>query len=115
MGKGVAQTLTTSCNQAVVEPSGYYSGTSKAFEGHPLKGLARTLKAEKHDSCVVFEDYKIRKLTPKECFRLMGLTDEQIDKVQTAKVNGKPISNSQQYKMAGNSIVVHQMKFLKNL
>lgn len=58
----------------------------------------------------IFQEYRIRKLTPKECFRLMGLTDEEIKKIQDAG-----ISNSQQYKMAGNSIVVDQMFFLKNL
>lgn len=46
-------------------------------------------------------DYWIRKLTPRECFRLMGVSEENIDKIQRAG-----ISNSQQYKMAGNSIVV---------
>ena len=45
--------------------------------------------------------YRIRKLTPKECFRLMDVDDADIDKIQAAG-----ISNSQQYKMAGNSIVV---------
>lgn len=54
VGKQVAQTLTTSCNQAVYEPSGYYSGLSEAFATRPLEGLARALKAEQHDSCVVF-------------------------------------------------------------
>ena len=58
----------------------------------------------------VLTGYRIRKLTPKECFRLMGLTDEEIQKIQDAG-----ISNSQQYKMAGNSIVVDCMFFLKNL
>ena len=58
----------------------------------------------------VKEQVRIRKLTPKECFRLMGLTDEEIQKIQDAG-----ISNSQQYKMAGNSIVVDQMFFLDNL
>ena len=43
----------------------------------------------------------IRKLTPKECFRLMGVDDIDIDKIQAAGV-----SNSGQYKLAGNSIVV---------
>ena len=46
-------------------------------------------------------DYRIRKLTPRECFRLMGMRDDDIDKIQAAG-----ISNNQQYKMAGNSIVV---------
>lgn len=44
---------------------------------------------------------KIRKLTPKECFRLMGFSDDDIDILIE---NG--ISNTQLYKMAGNSIVV---------
>lgn len=42
---------------------------------------------------------RIRKLTPKECWRLMGFTDEDFEKAQ--KVN----SNTQLYKQAGNSIV----------
>lgn len=63
---------------------------------------------------------RIRKLTPRECFRLMGVREKEIDKIQQAKFlknevvlaenqdnpDAKPISNSQQYKMAGNSIVV---------
>ena len=45
--------------------------------------------------------YRIRKLTPRECFRLMKVSDEDIDKIKAAG-----ISDTQQYKMAGNSIVV---------
>ncbi len=45
--------------------------------------------------------FRIRKLTPRECFRLMGVDDEDIDKIQAAG-----ISNSGQYRLAGNSIVV---------
>ena len=45
--------------------------------------------------------FRIRKLTPKECWRLMGFTDADFDKAQQAG-----ISNSQLYKQAGNSIVV---------
>ena len=45
--------------------------------------------------------FRIRKLTPRECFRLMGVDDRDIDKIQAAGV-----SNSAQYKLAGNSIVV---------
>ncbi len=48
-----------------------------------------------------FANYRIRKLTPRECFRLMGVSEEDIDKIQSSG-----ISNTQQYKMAGNSIVV---------
>jgi len=44
---------------------------------------------------------RIRKLTPKECFRLMGVDDADIEKMQKTQ-----LSNSAQYKLAGNSIVV---------
>lgn len=50
---------------------------------------------------ILANDYRIRKLTPRECFRLMGVLDIDIDKIQAAG-----ISKTQQYKMAGNSIVV---------
>lgn len=46
------------------------------------------------------ETYRIRKLTPKECWRLMGFTDEEFDRAE------KVSSNTQLYKQAGNSIVV---------
>jgi len=45
--------------------------------------------------------FRIRKLTPRECFRLMGVDDADIDKMQATG-----LSNSAQYKLAGNSIVV---------
>jgi DNA (cytosine-5)-methyltransferase 1 len=55
--------------------------------------------------------YRIRKLTPRECFRLMDVCESDIDKIQTSGV-----SESQQYKMAGNSIVVACMVgIFKNL
>lgn len=46
--------------------------------------------------------FAIRKLTPRECFRLMDVDEERIDAIQNAG-----ISNSQQYKLAGNSIVTN--------
>jgi len=48
---------------------------------------------------------RIRKLTPKECWRLMGFLDEEFDRVHS-------ISNSQLYKQAGNSIVVNVLSAL---
>lgn len=45
-------------------------------------------------------EYRIRKLTPRECWRLMGYTDADFDSAQEAGV-----SNSQLYKQAGNAIV----------
>jgi DNA (cytosine-5)-methyltransferase 1 len=65
--------------------------------------LLKTIVSEK-------EQLRIRKLTPKECWRLMGFNDEEFEKAE--KVN----SNSQLYKQAGNSIVVNVLqKILENL
>ena len=50
------------------------------------------------------KDFRIRKLTPKECYRLMGFSDEDFERAK--KVN----SNSQLYKQAGNSIVVNVLE-----
>lgn len=53
---------------------------------------------------------RIRKLTPKECFRLMGFDDEDYEKASEFN------SNTQLYKQAGNSIVVPVLEgILKNL
>lgn len=46
--------------------------------------------------------FRIRKLTPRECFRLMDVEEEDIDTIQATG-----LSNSAQYKLAGNSIVVN--------
>ena len=55
-------------------------------------------------------DIRIRKLTPKECWRLMGFKDESFEKAQ--KIN----SNTQLYKQAGNSIVVNVLeKIIANM
>lgn len=66
------------------------------------KGLAPTLSAGTHgyaNSCI-HQKYRIRKLTPKECFRLMNFDDE--DFFAAESVN----SDTQLFKQAGNSIVV---------
>lgn len=55
----------------------------------------------------VTKDIRIRKLTPRECFRLMGFSDQNFD---AAKNDG--ISNSQLYKQAGNSIVVDVLYYI---
>lgn len=58
----------------------------------------------------VFDGVRIRKLTPKECWRLMGFDDSDFDKA--SQVN----SNTQLYKQAGNSIVVNVLEaILSNL
>ena len=60
--------------------------------------------------------FRIRKLTPRECFRLMDVSDTDFDKlIVTEDAGGKQkraISDSQLYKMAGNSIVVACMDLI---
>lgn len=68
------------------------------------KGLSNTLTGVQKDNMVVEPSYRIRKLTERECFRLMDVPEAYIDRIQQAG-----ISRSQQYKMAGNSIVVSCM------
>ena len=56
------------------------------------------------------EQFRIRKLTPLECWRLMGFDDEDFRKAEAVN------SNSQLYKQAGNSIVVNVLEgILRNL
>ena len=53
-------------------------------------------------------EFRIRKLTVRECYRLMDVPDNVIDKLLSCDENGKQIvSNSQHYKCAGNSICVN--------
>ena len=66
------------------------------------QGISNTLTTVQKDNYVL-EQYRIRKLTPRECFRLMGFTDNDFDKI-------KGISNTQLYKMVGNSIVVNVLE-----
>lgn len=71
------------------------STTRRGRVGH---GVSKTLPTS--DSQGVLDGIRIRKLTPKECWRLMGFDDSDFEKAR--KVN----SNTQLYKQAGNSIVV---------
>ena len=70
------------------------------------KGIAQTLTCG-DGNAIVTENVRIRKLTPRECLRLMGWNDEQIDKI--AAVN---VSATQQYRQAGNGIVVQVLEFI---
>lgn len=66
--------------------------TTSSFENNNMVALPPELQGKK---------FRIRKLTPRECFRLMGVADKDIDRIQATG-----ISNSKQYQLAGNSIVV---------
>ena len=64
----------------------------------------------KDPKCVAVEPKRIRKIMPKECWRLMGFTDEDFEKAQNFN------SNTQLYKQAGNSVCVNVIEELyKNL
>lgn len=110
VGKQVAQTLNTAPQQAVVEPKieviGNYSPSSHdASRIVSSDGLAPTVKENHGTVTATNVGLRIRKLTPKECFRLMGFDDADIDVLIE---NG--ISNTQLYKQAGNSIVVNVLE-----
>jgi len=72
---------------------------SKTRRGRVGKQIANTLLTGESQG-VVEPDYRIRKITPRECWRLQGFPDWAFDKAQ--EVNG----NSQLYKQAGNSVTV---------
>lgn len=120
VGHGVAQTLTTSPQQVVVEAKVMNPLKGKTPYGwhfeqavYDPNGIARAVKAGGGSGNIpkVIEDIRIRKLTPLECWRLMGFDDEDFYKAQKSGV-----SNSQLYKQAGNSIVVNVLeKIFKNL
>ena len=92
------------------------------IERTPLKFLNRNQKniegdyAYCIDSCntggikeISKNNFRIRKLTPKECWRLMGFDDEDFEKAANV-----PTSNTQLYKQAGNSIVVNVLEKIFN-
>lgn len=80
------------------------STTRRGRVGH---GVAKTIPTG--DSQGTLDGFRIRKLTPRECWRLMGFDDADFDKAQAAG-----ISNTQLYKQAGNSIVVNCLEAIFN-
>jgi DNA (cytosine-5)-methyltransferase 1 len=110
VGKGVAQTLeSNNMSQAVIYKY------QKEIEQSLSKDISTSIDASyykgfgvRQGKCrqIVNNNYKIRRLTPRECFRLMDFPDTFTWKV----------SDSQAYKQAGNSIVVNVLyKILKQL
>lgn len=85
-----------------------FRGTGRGIAGVIEKMETKILQPSQEltvaDGCLVDADgnrFRIRKLTPRECFRLMDVDDADIDRIQAAG-----ISKTNQYKLAGNSIVV---------
>jgi len=116
VGKGVAQTLDCACNQGVIEPQiGAIRGRNPSnpksrTAGEPTEqmleinesGTSNCLTTVQKDNVVV-EEFRIRRLTPNECFKLQGVKSEDIQLVN---------SDSQSYRIAGNAISVNVMSMI---
>jgi DNA (cytosine-5)-methyltransferase 1 len=120
VGKQKAQTLETSCNQAVVQPNYTYEkvnetirrnnfveGEIKAMDlyNKTLRDESPSLMQPEHNGISLFDGYRIRRLTPIECERLQGFPDQH---TAFGNYDGevKPMSNSQRYKQCGNAVTV---------
>ena len=101
---GVAKTITTKEGQRIKD--NFIVFESRKDEGmrffqDNICGSLRTIDSCGDKRCIDLTTKRIRKLTPKECWRLMGFTDIDFEKAE------KVCSNTQLYKQAGNSIVVN--------
>lgn len=103
---GCTNTLTTvQKDNYVLEPKKAIIDDTYSNREHRIyEEYSPTLRAERQGLKTIDGSYRIRKLTPRECFRLMGFDDSDFDKVE-----GK-MSNTQLYKQAGNSIVVNVLE-----
>lgn len=98
--QGICNTLTTVQKDNYVAEPVIVEDFYKNRDERIYEGTAPTLRGERTGLKVVGTNLRIRKLTPKECFRLMGFSDEDFAKAEAVN------SNTQLYKQAGNSIVV---------
>jgi DNA (cytosine-5)-methyltransferase 1 len=107
VGKGVAQTLDTGCNQGICVPVLTPNRIKKRQNGRRFKDNGEEMfTITTQDRHGIYDGFRIRRLTPRECFRLMDFPDTFT----------WPVSDSQAYKQAGNSIVVNVLyKIIKNL
>jgi DNA (cytosine-5)-methyltransferase 1 len=98
VGKGVAQTLDTGCNQGVISYTRDAKGKVVSRHINQQANTIHTATGGGGNTDQFYTDgFRIRRLTPRECFRLMDFPD-------TFTWN---VSDSQAYKQAGNSIVVN--------
>lgn len=101
-------TLTTNCgNEAegngvkIIEPIAYDEQNQYLRQDGCVGTLTTDGSSPKHNNRILETNYRIRKLTPKETWRLMGFSDTDIDNAIAVGM-----SNAQLYKQAGNSICV---------
>lgn len=77
----------------------------ETHRGTVQPGMAQTIKAQVDVGVLQMDkEYRIRKLTPKECWRLMGFADEDFERAKQHN------SDTSLYKQAGNSIVVQVLE-----
>lgn len=82
-------------------------GVSNTLSTSTKDNMLAVPELRMENGCLVDKDgkrYRIRKLTPRECFRLQDVKDDDIDKIQQAG-----IAKTNQYKLAGNSICISPM------
>jgi DNA (cytosine-5)-methyltransferase 1 len=128
VGKQKAQTLETSCNQAVVQPNYGSKSLNETIEQNTLtegepKALdlynrqardeSPTLTEPHHNSLRLFDGYRIRRLTPIECERLQGFPDQH---TAYGNYDGeiKLMANNQRYKQCGNAVTVDVVEAIAN-
>lgn len=122
--EGLSPTLDTTMQGGYREPCivsngairGRYNKEGKVEQKIELRidGISNTLTSVEKDN-IVFEnsavDYRIRKLTPLECWRLQGFEDKDL-----ILARNQGVSDSQLYKQAGNSITINVLYYIfKNL
>lgn len=107
--EGQSQTIEASgVNQGVVVPVLTPDRINKRQNGRRFKEDGdSSFTITTQDRHGVFNGLRIRKLTPKECWRLQGFTDEQHNAVEASG-----ISNSQRYKQAGNAVTINVIEAL---
>lgn len=115
-------------NVIIEDADGIYTRVSKAFDRGPLPEKSRAIRAGIDDAGVLIKALQlsdglaeyivmiddkpclVRKLTPKECWRLFGFTDAQFETAKKAleekHYKGRDKASSQLYKQAGNTIVI---------
>lgn len=99
---------------SVIQKVGNTNPSGRGMNGnvYDSEGLAPTITTNKGEGPkILTPQFRVRKLTPKECFRLQGIPDELFDRAKTALnetfYKGKDKSDSQLYKQAGNAVTAN--------
>lgn len=113
---GTIRTIDGGGDKRVIEDStiklGNVNPSGRGMNGsvYSVSGMCPALTTNKGEGTKIKTDFRVRKLTQKECWRLMGFEDQDFENAKTAMnkniYNGNDRCGSQLYKQAGNSIVV---------